>query len=234
VEGLSDYVRRGGRLLVTGAAALDRFGAEFLGVREAAPTQAAAYYVSAAEATVPVKSDAWRLVEPTTAHGVGTLGRTYLREAELLPYPAATVNHVGAGRVAYVPWELFRSCRQHAEPLRRAFVRQLIEALEPCLSLRVQAPPCVDVVLRRQDERRLVHLVNRAGAPGEGTVVEEVPPVGPVVVEMDLPAPPRRVELAPESGEPDWEFLPAPESGTGGTLRARIAQVALHTALVVE
>jgi hypothetical protein len=67
------------------------------------------------------------------------------------------------------------------------------------LDVRVEAPACVDVVLRRKAGRMMVHLISRSSGTPNGPsfgAVDEVPPVGPVSVEMKLLCRPARVGLA--------------------------------------
>ncbi len=99
VDALKAYVRSGGKLLVSGAMVFDRFGGEFLGVSGGRLVKDAVYHVPAADGTVPVRSDPWRLLDAGGARSLGVLGSTPLRDERLLPHPAATLN-----RGAAPPW----------------------------------------------------------------------------------------------------------------------------------
>jgi hypothetical protein len=86
--------------------------------------------------------------------------------------------------------------------------------------------------LRRQDNRYVLHLLNRTiTSQRETTVrrhVEHLPPVGPVKVKMQLAARPARVTCVPASAaQPAWEW-------NAGTLSVTVPSVEIHTALVVE
>jgi len=84
------------------------------------------------------------------------------------------------------------------------------------LPIRVKAPTCVDVTLRRKEARTLIHLVNRASGipnrPDDGTV-DEIPCVGPIHVEIDMPAAPRHVSLAWEDSPMRYRFRKSAREG---------------------
>ena len=212
-------------------AAYDRFGADFLGVTSQRLEADATYHIPAGDGSFILHSKSWRLLEPATAQGIGTLGRTSLLDEQLLPYPAATLNRVGRGRVAYMPCDLFSFLRTNRYPLARCFVGEIVNALRPRLAISVKAPLCVDVILRHKAGQKLVHLVSRSsGTPGS-PMVEEIPAVGPVQVEMELMAEPRRVRLAFEKGELSWEYRPGKRAGK---LVAVVPQVRIHCVVVVD
>ncbi len=234
VEGLRAYVLHGGRLLVSGAASLERFGAEFLGVTPGQLDESRTYHVPAGDGTVPLFSKSWRRVETTTARGHGQIGLTPLADERLLPHPAFTVNRVGRGAVAYVPCSVFRDFGHNRYPLTRQFIGGVVKALAPRLDVSVEAPACIDVALRRKGKRRIVHLINRSsGIPNQPNngAIDQIPNVGPVRVRMRLPRAPRGVRLAYESGKPEWSFTPRRD---GGVLDVRLASVRIHAALVIE
>ena len=108
VAALKDYVKAGGRLLVSGAKSFDRFGEEFLGVKAGDVVDEAVYHVPVSDGTVPILSAPWRLAESAKARVLATIGATPLRDEQLLPHPAATLNRVGKGAVAYIPCNVFR------------------------------------------------------------------------------------------------------------------------------
>jgi len=230
VKALKDYVGGGGKLLVSGAAGFERFGARFLGVRGGKMEQDVIYHVAAGDGSVPVYSAAWRLVRPTKATAFGRLGTTPLLDERLLAAPAATINAVGKGAVACVPFDVFRFFAARRHPMVRQFVGELVQALAGELDIRVHAPTCVDVVLRRKGGRTIVHLINRASGipnrPNDGSV-DEIPPVGPVKVEVRLPQKPSAVRLAFEKCGFDWEYV-----ARRGEAVAAVDKVHIHAAIV--
>lgn len=234
VDALKRYVKDGGRLLVSGAAAFERFGGRFLGVNGGKVENEASYHVSAGDGSVRAFSATWRLVKPGEAKAFGRLGKTPLLEERLLSSPAATLNKVGKGVVAYVPFDVFRFFGGCRYPMVRQFVGELTQALAGEMAIRVEAPTCVDVVLRKKGGKSIIHLINRASGipnrPNDGTV-DEVPPVGPVRIEMRVAQKPQKVSLAFENGAFEWKYV---ARRRGGTIIATVAQVHIHCAVVIE
>ena len=230
VADLIGYVEAGGSLLLTGSDMYDRFGEEFLGFRSLDVETDTCYEVPAADGSVPLYSRQWRLGETTTGEAFGFLGLGSNLEGHVTAYPAAVVNRVGSGQVAYVPADLFRDFEHNHYPGTRRFVGELIDRLLPDPALRVNGPRCVDVTLRRRDRTTIIHLVNRASGlpntPNNGAV-DEIPPVGPITIRMRLSTRPNSVAVALEEGDPAWTW-------DDGVLTARLATVHIHAAVVVE
>ncbi len=232
VDDLKDYVRNGGRLLVTGADAGERFGLDFLGATKGKTEENARYYLPAGGSMFALHSDTWRLTRPRKgARGLGQLGRTELARAERLADPAAVINKVGRGKVLWAPFGLFRAFHDTRYPLIRVLTDDLLRELAGRMDVEIDAPTCIDVALRRKkDGRRIVHLVNRAsGIPNQPNngAVDEIPPVGPVTIEMKCPERPEKVHLALEAGTPEWTH-------SRGRLRVTVPSVRIHAAVVVK
>jgi len=230
VEALKDYVKAGGRLLVSGADAWERFGEAFLGVRKGEVKEKATFYVPAADGMVPLFSAPWRLVEPAAAAPIGQIGRTDLPDDRLLPHPAATVHKVGKGAVAYIPCNVFRNFDHTRYPLLRCFIGEVARKLIGRTAIEVKAPTCIDVALRRKGRKTIIHLVNRASGipnvPNNGAI-DEIPPVGPVTITIRTPARPRSVRLAFEKGKIRWKHA-------GRKLLVTVPSVHIHAAVVIE
>lgn len=229
IQELKDYVRGGGRLLVSGAGALDRFGEDFLGVQGQEQERDACYFVPAADGKAHVLSERWALCKTKTAKAITRLSQSPVLSALELPYAAAYLNRVGKGQVLFAPFDLFRFYGRTRQSMVGAFVGSLMKALSGNLLNQVKAPRCVDVVYRRKGKCTIVHFINRAsgvpGRPNDGTVAE-IAPVGPVRLRMRCTEP-SSVSLAFESGDMEWSWK-------GGVLTATVAQVGLHAALVIR
>ena len=227
---LQDYAVGGGKLLVSGAGALARFGAAFLGVGEVEMLEKGVYFAPAGDGAAPVYSERWGKVQVSRAEAQGQLGRTDLRDERLLGAPAWTLNQVGQGAVAWVPFDLFRSFDKNRYPGVRQFVGEVAGKLIGRLPVRVSAPTGVDAILRQKGGRRLVHLINRlSGLPNvpSSGAVDEIPAVGPLAVEMDLAQAPLEVSLAFEEAPLTWEYQ-------AGVLRIQVERVHIHCAIVVD
>ncbi len=230
VDKLKEYVQGGGKLLLSGAAGLGRFGAAFLGVKAGVRQEKQTYHVPAADGSLPVYSEEWQLLKPGRAKGLGRLGQSCLLDERLLPHPAATVLRVGRGAVAYSPFGLFRFFDKNRYPLARAFAAEVMAELAGKLPIRVEAPLCVDAVLRRKGKRLLVHLINRASGipnrPNDGSV-DQIPLVGSVRVEVEMDKRPKKVQLVFEKAEMKWAWK-------AGLLVVEVDQVHIHAAITVD
>jgi hypothetical protein len=233
VDALKEYVRSGGKLLVSGAKAFERFGGPFLGVAPGRLVEKAIYYVPAGDGAAPVASAAWRLLETTTAEKLAPLGTTPLLDERLLPNPAATLHRIGRGAVAYIPCDVFREFRLNRYPPLRLFLHDVLRRLAGPLDIEVAAPSCVDVVLRRQGTRRIVHLINRSSGVSTTSIsgmIDEIPPVGPITIRMRTAGRPQKVHVAFENPA----FRTTPSADSGGRLAVCVSQVHIHAAVVVE
>lgn len=230
VAALKAYVEGGGNLLLTGSDSFDRFGEAFLGFRSQEVQTETTYAVPASDGEVLLYSKHWRLGEATTAEVLGPIGRGSLLEDRRLTSPAALLNRVGKGQVLYMPADLFRDFANNRYPLTRRFIGALTERLLPDPEIRVKAPACVDVALRRRGTTLLVHLVNRASGipnlPNNGAI-DEIPAVGPIRVTVRTPARPAQVRCELEEGCLAWEWA-------GGVLTLNLATVHIHAAISVE
>lgn len=230
VQALRRYVHEGGRLFLSGADAWERFGGSFLGVRKGRLESGARFFLNSDDGMVPVWSETWRLSTPTKAEGIGTLGRTSLPDDELLPNASAFLRRLGKGTVLYAPFDLFADYHRSRYPMTRDWVGTMMHHLAGRRPIEIRAPRCVDVSLRRQPGRTIVHLVNRAtGLPkslGDGAV-DEIPLVGPVFITLRTTRKPDRVREVFEKARLKWQ-------STSRTVTAEIGRVHIHAAVVFE
>jgi len=230
VAALKTYVRNGGNLLLTGSESYDCFGAEFLGFRSVEVQEEKSYAIPAGDADVPLFSKTWRLGEATSAANLGNIGRGCRVDDRLLPHPHAVLNQVGAGQVLYVPANLFRDFAHNHYVLTRKQVGTLLQHLLPDPEIRVQAPVCVDVALRRREACTFVHLVNRGSGipnlPNNG-VIDEIVPVGPITITLRTTNCPVEVCCELEDGQVDWSW-------ENNTLTARLSAVHIHAAVRIQ
>ncbi len=232
VETLKKYVAEGGKLLLSGAAIFNRFGSDFLGVTDGEIVRNATYHLPADDGAVALYSDNWRLVELTGASALLTIGTTPLLDEYLLPNPGATIHRYGKGKVLYVPADIFRDFAHNRYPLTRVLIGKLLQQLAGKMDITVKCPTCVDIALRRQGNKQIIHLINRASGlpnvPNSGAI-DEIPPVGPITITINRKTPPTKVQQAFESANLQWTYTPRKNN----TLKITLSQVHIHTAIVV-
>jgi len=188
------YARNGGRLLLTGAYPAATF-AEALGVKlNGAPSEQAAF-VTGDELFGNLHGQ-WQNVDAGTAKVIESRYPTFdaTRDAQC----AATLTEYGKGKIAAIYGPLGVCYKASHNAATRQFVKRVVSHLfEPMLE--VTGTNTVEVVLRRKNERLLVHLLNTAGLTASmdfqnpGTV----PAIGPLKLTVKLPMAPKKVTVEP-------------------------------------
>ena len=114
------------------------------------------------------------------------------------------------------------------------FISDVAKKLIGKLPIRVKAPTAVDVVLRRKDNCIIIHLINRSsGLPNSPNAggIDEIPPVGPVRIRLDLASEPGSIDLMFENGKLKGKF---DAKKRGGCLTLKLSKVDVHAAIVIE
>jgi len=221
---LVDYARRGGSLLLLGPDVARMFEGE-LSVRcEGAPEEMTAHLDSPlgmgavtgrGQTVTQLEADEVALRYPTyePRHGV----------------PAATVASIGDGRIGAAWGPVGDDYRNAHHPAVRHLIASLTEWLLPEPMVEVDAPPQVDVSLRRAKDGRLcVHLLNLSGSQRaeQYLAVEHAQSVGPIEVRVRLEEEPSEVTWEPGGEEMQWTY-------EGGMLTATVPELHVHGAVVV-
>mgnify|MGYP003734297925 FL=1 len=233
VTELKGYVENGGNLLLSGAAAYERFGEAFLGATSTGIEEDAVFYIRSGDGSTPVYSKVWRKLAPTTAEGLSAVGRTPLTNAEMTDFPPVVINKVGKGKVAYIPCDLFKAFELTRYQMIRVFIGAVVRALKPPIAINVVAPPKVDVTQRLKDNKVLVHLLNRQ----EGYISPANPdgnptPAGPVVISAIMPNKPSAVQVLFVEGTTSYTVNDT-EDGTGTVVRLVVPEVPVHCTAVL-
>ena len=170
-------------------------------------------------------------IEPVIVHGPDAITQRDL----MSPYVWKGPNgHDYRMMVRAVPrmgetGDLMRTYYQTHQPRLRRLMAQLLQELEIPHRLVVEAPPSVEVALRRKGETLLVHFVNRAVNPcltPRLHMVEEVPPSKPVALRLQCRKP-ASVRLQPGDREVAWRY-------GDGMLACRIESIAIHDILEIK
>jgi hypothetical protein len=220
------YVEDGGSLLLLGEKSARLFepqlGAGLAGGPKETPAELA---TPAGPVSVP---GMWQAVTPGTAE---TMGLRYpTRDFRGAGEPAATVAAFGKGKIAavYGPFSL-GFLRGHHPGLRQ-WLGGLTARLFADPAVIVEAPPTVDIALRRTADGRLtVHALNRTGfpVPDRYNFTDFVPPVGPLEVRLKVAVRPKSVRWLPEGGELKWSWK-------DGVLKTTVPSVHIHGIVVVD
>ena len=219
---LKAYARKGGRLLVAGAANAARFAADAGARVVGEPSEQPAFLKGSVLANL---KGLWQDLEPA--------GGTLLAEryAELDTRsggrPAAVSHALGDGRLIVVPGPVGSVYAATHAAAVRDFAHSLVAPhFKPLVAL--DGPPVVELALRRQAGRLAVHLLNQANmqVAGDFATTDYVPPVGPVRLRLG-PAKPFSV-IAEPGGRP---LQPVERNGEWVV---ELAAVALHEIITIQ
>ena len=222
---LLGYVDGGGQLLVIGSETAAPFrgvlGVDFDG--EPAETGT---YIKADKAMAWL-GGLWQKVTPKTAtvSGIRYPNRDTRGEGEC----AATVCKYGEGQIGAVYGPLGSVYERSHYPAIRQFLGEIMETLFPSPMLELNAPPCVDVSLRRNGETLLIHLGNTAGmqVSQKYAVVDFTPSIGPLELAVKLDREPKKVTLIPDNCDMDYQWA-------DGKLKIKLSCLDVHSVIVVE
>lgn len=224
-EALIDYARGGGSLLLLGPDVARMFEDE-LGVRCDGPAEETMGYLSS-PLGMGATEGRWQAVTQLEADEVALRYPTYEPRHGV---PAATVAELGEGLIGAAWGPVARDYREAHHPAARHLIAALAERLLPEPMLQVDAPPHVDVSLRRaQDGRLCVHLLNLHDAQRaeQYLAVEHIPTIGPIEVRLRLDEEPAQITWEPGGEALDW-------SCEDGFLTATVPELHVHGAVVVE
>jgi len=127
---------------------------------------------------------------------------------------SASITKLGRGKIATT-----EAARQSLNGLaRQLFPEPMVE---------VTGSPDVDVCVARNHGKLLVNLINTAGPHRTQSIIESIPPIGPLTVTIRQATKPAKVTLEP-SGQPlAFHYR-------DGKIQLTVPQVAIHEVIVVE
>jgi hypothetical protein len=219
------YVQGGGNLLLVGPKTAGLFAAELGVTLEGDLQPSGPIYLGHEGAVASLKGTQQPAKLGADATPFGTLHKS--PEATSAAQPAASLTKLGLGRIAATYLTFGQSYHQTPTEAARRFLNDLVRKLFPEPLAEVAGSADVDVCVARNHGKLLVHLVNTAGPHRTQSILESIPPVGPLTVTLRQPAKPARVTLEPAGQTLDFEYR-------DGRLRLTVPHVAIHEVLVVE
>ena len=227
IEKLEEYVYNGGGLLVTGGFAAKDFG-KILGVERIGDPKEGRYYLPADGGVIQFRSPV-QFVQPTTAKSLVFLYSGQEVKTDVLDVPIATAATYGKGLVGAIHAPVFEFLNLNRYPRFRSFFRDILDAVAPKQLVELDALPCVEMTIRKKDNKFIVHLLNRSSDHpfNNSTFVEGVPVVGPLHLRIEWPKRPTQVRLALDSDGLRWDWK-------DGTIDVKIASLHIHNAVVIE
>ena len=141
-------------------------------------------------------------------------------------FAAATIN----GSVAYISYPVFAAFGRHGNAAYRQLVDNIIDLLLPDPLIRLDAPTSTEASVMRQGKRTIVHLLQycpERRANSGLDLVEDIVPLYDVAVSLSLKQAPKRVYMAPEIEELEFEYQ-------DGRCLVFVPEVAGHAMIVFE
>jgi hypothetical protein len=219
------YVKAGGNLLLVGPKTAALFAAELGVTLEGEPKPSGPIYLAHDGALAATKGVQQPVKLATQATPFGKLHQT--NDATSASQPAASLSKLGRGQIAATYFTFGQAYREAPTGIARRFLNDLARKLFPDPLVQVAGSPDVDVCVARNHGKLLVNLVNTAGPHRTQSILDSIPPVGPLTVTIRQPARPAKVTLEPAG-------LPLAFEYRAGLLRLTISQVAIHEVVVVD
>lgn len=229
IDKLNEYVYNGGRLLVTGSFAAKDFE-KILGIERVNEPKEGTFYLPADGGVVPIRGPI-QFVRLTSARSLSPLFNGQEIKSNILDSPAATLASYGKGMIAAVYAPLFGFFDSQHYPRIRSFAGEVFHAVAGKQMVELEAPPYIDMTIRKKENKLIVHLLNRGTtfplSQSNGGGVEGIPPVGPISMHIELQNKPARVSLAPDPEGLQWEWK-------NNILEVKISSLKIHNAVVIE
>jgi hypothetical protein len=246
------FVRRGGNLLTTGASIMDL--RNLIGVSNVRRAELTDGHVLLKSHDEPTGIGApWDRVDPSGARELyplylswdpfnaecRTLANNWPMHGQLdeeSPHPAgcpaAVARQLGKGWIVHVCTELFGQYQRLGDPQMLAWVREILQFLQPHPLFSTDAPSWVDVSLRARGNGLLLHFVNQSSGRDLSTLntddlwVDEIPTIGPIAVRLRSARRPDTATVMPDGTPLDFTY----ESGSA---RFSIPRLNIHTCVAV-
>lgn len=233
IKDLRKFTESGGTILVTGRGIIPKNMAELLGI------SVSENGVTPAGLMVTDNKDVYSFkhtLYQTKTKGAEVL--LYVKDAQGNEYPLFTSHPVGKGKAMAVLVPLLSEKKGMPYKLPAALIKKIVEQALPSEQrlLVSDAPATVETVLRKKDDKHIVHMVNHA--EGERELIKitwhkyykitNIPPVPASHVSVKLAEKPKSVKLQPQNREvKNWQYK-------NGRLEVDVPGFAIHQMLVVE
>ncbi|MBX3257788.1 MAG: hypothetical protein KF862_26905 [Chitinophagaceae bacterium] len=208
LQQLSDYVKRGGRLLVIGAAASRAFSSWLPVKFEGRDSLLLLNAGSEKAGGIAGLKTRWQKVIPSNISE--TEGRIYAQcdYRYATQYPVATVHPLGKGFIGVVYLDISSAYQQYKTPVLNKLVADVIDRLLPERDLYVEGSHKVHVVLTRKRRSTLVHLINVGGDHANKSIMQydELSSTNVLQVKLHLASKPGSVKLQPEGKKLSFKY----------------------------
>jgi hypothetical protein len=222
------WVKRGGKLLLTGSHITSDYGAT-LGVTPEGEPAEEALYVPADGGAVNVTTT-WQRVKLSGARALAPLLRTQEPKRGLTGHPAATIKRYGKGQIAAIYGQISTLYADYRYPRIRMFVGDILHTLTGPMPVEIDAPASVQLTVRQRPGQMIVHLLNTASTNPLSPVnpyVEDIAPVIHINLRTKCLHRPASVTLVPENKGMTWKW-------SKEILSVTVDKLYIHSAVVID
>jgi len=140
------------------------------------------------------------------------------------PYAAV----VARGRVATIPFPVFKAFGTHGSLFYRQMVANVLQRLLPGRMITIDGPSTMEVTVMRQGRRTVVHCLSFAAEHRHTMdIVEDIVPLRDVLLTVRMAVAPRKVYLAPAG-------TPVPFTHARGRVTLIVPEIKGHQMVVLE
>ncbi|MCD6564257.1 MAG: alpha-L-fucosidase [Thermoproteales archaeon] len=222
---LLSYVEKGGNLLITGAYSASLFK-DYLGVKFLNEPQLEKNVYVPSQDVLGWIGGLWQNIEIETAECIGL--KYYSIDLRKRGKCSASLNHLGKGTISAIYGPLGKIYFNWHIPAIREFIGNIIEKVfSP--KVKVNAPPYLDVVLRKKDNKLLIHLINlsRKQTSPNYSLIDHIPPIGPINIKVKMSKTPRNIYIVPSNEELNY-------TSENNELKLNISKIKIHSIVVIE
>jgi hypothetical protein len=254
VAQLEAFVRRGGKLLTSGASVQSPELQRLLGVKLAQPNALNDGHVLLQKGSPAGVFAPWDRLELAGAEELHPLYRSWddtnpnigkirgcypitgmvdEEKPEKAGFPAATLRRLDKGVAVHLATNFFDTYWRFGNPDMLAWLREVLGVVQPKPMFQTDALSFVEVSLRQRDDTLLVHFIN--GNPGrdlsyvntDDLWVDDIPPVGPVTCRIASAARPKSVTIEPGGTRAQTRW-------SNGFLEIVLPRLEIHACLAVR
>jgi len=251
---LAAFVRKGGRLLSSGASIHSKAFQRLLGVRLTREGEVDDGHVFLKDGRPAGVFAPWDRLEMKEAKGMYPLllswdhfnpecrrirpnypihGMVDEENPQEAHFPAATCRRLGRGLAVHIATNFFDLYWRYGNPDMLAWLREILDLLQPEPLLATDAPSFVEVALRQKSDALLLHVIN--GNPGRDLSlvgsddywVDDIPSVGPFTFAIRCGRKPRSATWEPEGARAETRW-------NKSVLRVTLPRLEIHTCLALK
>lgn len=216
VKALLDYVRNGGNLIAASPEVSKRLGFNIGSISDRL------VHISCNNLLAPILTRFAPIAPMDADKKVGELYfDNYMKDG---PYPAAVSRKLGNGHIIALAFDIGGCYQSNRTSCIKDFWRSLVLSMYDPL-VKVSGSSYAELVLTERDGKLLINLLNHGGEHNSygARGYAEIPPIGPLTVEINTVNAPKRITIEPEHIE--WK---------GDMRRVRIERLDIHSIIVTE